>query len=73
MAKQIVYLVVRSDGEVRAAKRPRIQADEIAIAVTLNFPAGWGRITEQIEIQMPEPPAIVEAEGQVTGDGRPEL
>lgn len=66
MAKQIVYLVVRSDGEIRAAKRPRLSSDEIAIAVTLNFPEGWGRVTEQIEIQMPEPPVVVEAEGQVS-------
>lgn len=69
MAKQIVYLVIRSDGEVRAAKRPRISADEIAVAVTLNFPSGWGQVTEQIEIQMPAPPVVVEAEGQVTTDG----
>lgn len=69
MAKQIVYLVVRYDGEIRAAKRPRIASDEIAVAVTLNFPPGWGKVTQQIEIQMPEPPTVTDAEGQVNGDG----
>jgi hypothetical protein len=69
MAKQIVYLVIRSDGEIRAAKRPRISSDEIAVAVTLNFPSGWGKVTQQIEIQMPEPPEVVDAEGQVANDG----
>lgn len=68
MAKQIVYLVVRSDGEIRAAKRPRIASDEIAVAVTLDFPSGWGKVTQQIEIQMPEPPVVVDAEGQVTDE-----
>lgn len=66
MAKQIVYLVVRSDGEVRVAKRPRVASDEVAIAVTLHFPEGWGRLTQQIEIQMPEPPVVTDAEGQVS-------
>lgn len=57
---QIVYLVVRSDGAVRAAKRPRIGSDEIAIAVTLNFPTGWGSVTSAVTVDMPEPPTVVD-------------
>jgi len=53
---QVVYLVVRSDGSVRAAKRPRLASDEVAISVRLTFPDGWGKIVEQFEVQMPEPP-----------------
>lgn len=57
---QKVYLVVRSDGEVRVAKRPRLASDEIAVAVTLRFPDGWGLVTQSLDIQMPEPPTATD-------------
>lgn len=40
-----VYLVIGADKSVRAAYRPRIGLDEVAIPVTLNFPDGWGRVS----------------------------
>lgn len=57
-----VYLVVRSDGDVRVAKRPRVATDEIAVAINLTFPEGWGQITHAIDVQMPEPPVAAEVE-----------
>lgn len=64
--KQVVYVVVRSDGEVRVAKRPRLASDEVAIALTLTFPDGWGQITQSFDIQMPEPPVADEPDGGTT-------
>jgi hypothetical protein len=63
---QIVYLVVRSDGDVRVAKRPRVAPDEVAIAVQLTFPDGWGKVVKTIDVTMPEPPT---AEQAVATDG----
>lgn len=54
--KQRVYLVVRSNGDVRAAKRPRIASDEVAIGLDLSFPEGWGKVTQTFDIDMPAPP-----------------
>jgi hypothetical protein len=53
---QLVYLVIRSDGEVRVAKRPRLGSDEVAVAIRLTFPDGWGQIAQTLDIHMPEPP-----------------
>ena len=57
--RKTVYLVVRADGDVRAAKRPRIAADEVAIPIILDFPPGWGRTLDAITINMPDPPTVV--------------
>lgn len=60
---QVIYLVVRADGEIRVAKRPRVGTDEIAVRLNLTFPEGWGSVTNEINIEMPEPPVV---EGQAT-------
>jgi hypothetical protein len=44
VSKTTYYLVIRADRTVRIAKRPRIMADEVAIRIELDFPAGWGRV-----------------------------
>jgi hypothetical protein len=59
----VVYVVVRSDGEVKVAKRPRVARDEVAIALNLVFPDGWGQVTQSFDIEMPEPPVASEPEG----------
>lgn len=51
-----VYLVVRANGDVRVAKRPRLASDEIAVELNLRFPDGWGDVTQSFTIDMPEPP-----------------
>lgn len=59
--KQLVYLIVRADGTVRAkiyARRPNLRADEIAFKITLNFPDGWGRIFVGPELDMPAVPTM---------------
>lgn len=58
--KQRVFLVVRSDGHVRAAKSPRIAPNEVGIAIDLTFPDGWGKVTQAFDIAMPPPPVAVE-------------
>jgi hypothetical protein len=54
MAKQTVYLVIRADRSVRAAKRPRLAADEVAISVTLEFPETWGRVIDSLRVAVPD-------------------
>ncbi len=52
-----VYLVVRADGDVRVAKRPRIAADEVAMKLNVTIPDGWGRVVGSLDVVVPEPPA----------------
>ena len=61
MIKQ-VYVVIRADGTVRAAKRPRLASDEIAIKLNITMPAGWGRTTQTFDITMPDVPEATEVE-----------
>lgn len=50
-----VYLVISADKSVRAAVRPRVAADEIAITVRLRFPDNWGRVQAGvIDIDIPD-------------------
>jgi hypothetical protein len=55
---KLVYLVVRADGEVRVAKRPRLAADEVAVALNIAMPDGWGRVIATVDVAMPEPPVV---------------
>lgn len=59
-----VYLVIGADKRVRAAVRPRLGADEIAVTVRLRFPDNWGRVQSGvIDIVVPDfaPTAMAEA------------
>lgn len=67
MAVMSVVLVVRANGEVRVARRPRIAPDEIGVRLNINLPAGWGTVLGTLDIDMPEPP-VVTSSGVVTGD-----
>ena len=62
-----VYLVIRSDGDVRVAKRPRIAADEVAVAVNIRMPGGWGQIVQTLDVEMPDPPVATVEEGGTDG------
>jgi len=55
MATETVYLVIRADRSVRAVRRPRLAADEIAIPVRLVFPDSWGRIASAAAITFDVP------------------
>lgn len=60
--RQRVYLVIGADRRIRAAKRPQIRADEIAIAIDLTFPGNWGRVQPQsIAADVPDfaPEAVI--------------
>lgn len=54
MALETVYLVIGADRKVRAAKRPQIRRDEVAIAIRLRFPDGWGRTVQTIDAEVPD-------------------
>ena len=55
MSKQRVYLVIGADQKVRAAKRPQIRADEVAVAINLTFPDTWGRVLPtSIDVTVPD-------------------
>lgn len=52
--KMKVYLVVGADKSVRAAKRPQIKPDEVAVEVTLTFPDTWGKVVKRLEVDVPD-------------------
>jgi hypothetical protein len=54
MSIQRVYLVISADGRVRAAKRPQIRTDEVAIAINLQFPDTWGRVVQTLDVTVPD-------------------
>lgn len=54
MSVQKVYLVITADRNVRAAKRPRIAPDEVAVAINLTFPDTWGRVIATLDIGVPD-------------------
>ena len=59
----IHYLVLRSDGQARVTKRlPRLCHDEVAVKVNVLWPDGWGRVIKELNLEMPDPPAV----GEVT-------
>lgn len=69
MTVERVYLVIGADHSVRAAKKPRIGLDEVAIAINLTFPNSWGRVVSTIDLSVPDfAPGQVEhdAEGDVS-------
>lgn len=61
-----VYLVISADKRVRAAKRPQIQPDEVAIAINLTFPETWGGVLKTIDVTVPDWAPAVEVEGGST-------
>jgi len=62
-----VYLVIGADRRVRAAKRPQIRADEVAIAINIRYPDNWGRVIETIDVAAPELVTDVELAGTTAG------
>lgn len=63
--KKRVYLVIGSDKRVRAAVRPQVREDEVAIAINLTFPDTWGRTIGTIDVTVPD---FVPTEFTVTPD-----
>jgi hypothetical protein len=61
-----VYLVIGADKRVRAARRPQVKDDEVAIAVNLTFPDTWGRVLQTIDIAVPDWAPTVEVDGDAT-------
>jgi hypothetical protein len=53
---ETVYLIVKADRRVRAVKRfpYNLNDDEIAIWIRLRFPDGWGRITQTLDVDVPD-------------------
>lgn len=54
MTVETVYLVITADRRIRAAKRPRLGRDEVAIAVRLRFPETWGRVLSTVDVDVPD-------------------
>ena len=54
MIKQ-VYLIVSASQKVRAVTRlTYIKDDEIAIKLNLTFPNTWGRVTQTLDVEIPD-------------------
>lgn len=50
-----VYLIVGADQKVRVVvSAPRLSVDEVAIAINLRFPNTWGRVTQTIDLDIPD-------------------
>lgn len=65
MSVHVVYLVIGADRSVRAVKRPRLGADEVAVKVNLRFPDTWGTVVGEIDITVPDfAPTVAESEGE---------
>ena len=60
------YLLVNALGKIRIANNLRvntIHADEVAFHIQLKYSDAWKKLVPgTIEIQMPEPPQILETE-----------
>lgn len=66
--KETVYLVIGADRRVRAAKRPQIREDEVAIRINLTYPDGWGRTVQTLDVDVPDfAPTAVEIVDEVEG------
>lgn len=65
MTTMRVYLVIGADRRVRAAKRPQIRPDEIAVAINLSFPGRWGEVVQQLDLEVPDFTPTVEVGGWV--------
>ena len=52
--KKRVYLVIGVDKRVRAAVRPQIREDEVAVAINLEFPDTWGRTIAALDVTVPD-------------------
>ena len=53
------YLVVRADGSIRLAQRPKLGTDEVAIRLDINIPPGWGKVAVgAFTVDMPAPPTV---------------
>lgn len=53
----LVYLVVDGHGDCRLTKRrPALDWDEVAFPITVQVPSGWGRIYDQMGVELTLPP-----------------
>lgn len=53
MTVERVYLVIGADRKIRAARRPQIRADEVAVAINLRFPDSWGTVVASVDVTVP--------------------
>ena len=67
MSVQRVFLVIDAAGRVRAAKRPQIRADEVAIQINLRFPDKWGRVVQALDLEVPDFAPTAEAVSDAEG------
>ena len=54
MASQRYFLVIKSDRDVRIAKKPRLAWDEVAVQIDVEFPEQWGKVIGNIRVDAPE-------------------
>ena len=85
--RESIYLVIRRPLRSRAARRPRLNKDEVAIRINLVFPDTWGKVLpDQVTVTVPDfaPSAVVtktsddyvaeiRARQRSTPEGGPEL
>jgi hypothetical protein len=60
------YLVIRADKTARIITRtPLLREDEVAIVLKLKFPDTWGRVIDDLTLDVPEFAPTVDAEDEV--------
>lgn len=61
MSVQRVYLVISPDGSVRAGKRPRLGAGDVAVPINLRF-SDRSRLLPEVNVDVPDFVPAVEVE-----------
>jgi len=60
------YLVIRADKTARIITRaPLLRQDEVAIVLKLKFPDTWGRVIDDLALDVPEFAPTVDVEDEV--------
>lgn len=78
-----VFLVIRADRTMRLLKcprtvlfpetwRPSLHEDEVAVAIDVDFPTGWGRLLNgAITVKVPDTLPVVASSGDAVSGGTP--
>jgi hypothetical protein len=59
---ELRWLVIRADRSCRITmRRPALGTDEVAVLLRLQFPDGWGKVIDTIDVEVPGPVEVMSA------------
>ena len=63
------YLIIKADTRIRVVTRiPNLNYDEVAIVLKFRFPDTWGRVIDDMTLDVPEFAPTVQTEGALVRD-----